>query len=108
MANQVDRVGNFITIKEIDSDWDHTVLFPNYNEIRLQAIRFHPGAVDDVCIIKEGSDGANAPRTFEYTASEDTLPAIEYYGGVGSKPVLDFSAGTYSSGSSVTIIINPH
>ncbi len=108
MANQVDRTKNVITISSIDSDWSWSDTFPNYNEVRLQQIRFYPGAVDDVCIIKEGSDSATAAHVFEYTASVDTLPAVDYYHGTGSSPVLDFSAGTYSSGSSVTIIINPH
>ena len=108
MPNKLNRSGNVITIEEIDSDWSWSDTFPNDNEIRLDAIRFHAGAVDDVCIIKEGSDSATAPHLFEYTASVDTLPAIEYYHGIGHKPVLEFSAGTYTAGSSVTIIINPH
>jgi len=101
-ANTVNPVEGCVTVSSIDSDYTFATTFPSDTSgLRLVSIRFNPGAADDVCIIKNGSD--TGPELFNSGKCVDEYdPRIEYYHSVIRRPYLDFSAGTYSSGSTVT------
>ncbi len=104
MANEINRVGAVINISDIDSDWLWSYTFPDYPEIKIQSIQFNPGAVDDHCVIKNGSD--TGPPFFDVTGEDaDYDQRNKPYHGAKLMPVLDFSDGTYSAGSSVQIIV---
>ena len=101
-ANTALRSDGTVVISSIDSDWLWTDIFSSATSgMRLVSIRFNPGAADDRCVIKAGSDTGIA--LFDSGKCVDEYdPRIEYYHGAIRRPVLDFSAGTYSSGSTVT------
>ncbi len=97
-ANTITPTGNFVTIEDIDSDWSWSDQFPNYPRVFLIGIQFNPGAADDQCVIKEGSDtGSDIMDVTAESAYDERYKPV----GVESRPVLDYSAGTYSAGSKV-------
>lgn len=97
-ANTITRTGNFVTIEDIDSDWLWSDTFPNYPKIRLVGIQFNPGLAADQCIIFENTVSGS---TIMDVTAEDVYDQRYKPVGVDSRPVLDFSAGTYSSGSKI-------
>lgn len=102
-ANTVTRTGNVIEISNIDSDWAWSDTFPSYSTIRVMSIQFNGGLTDDQCVIKEASDTGAA--MFDVTVQDTYDQRLKPFG-VRLRPVLDFSAGQYSSGSSVIIILD--
>lgn len=89
-----------LEISDIDSDWLWSDTFDN-NDVRIISIQFSPAAADDICIIKEGSD-AGAP-IFDVKCADEYDQRIEYLHKAPRRPVLDFSAGTYTAGSKIKI-----
>lgn len=102
-ANTIIVTGNKVHITDIDSDWSWSDSYPQYAYPYLVSIQFNPAAADDQCIIKEGSD-SGAPF-FDVTAIDEYNQKAKMIN-VYSKPVLDFSDGTYSAGSSVILIFD--
>lgn len=97
-ANTITRTGNFVTIEDIDSDWLWSDTFPNYGSVRLIGIQFNPGAADDQCVILENT--VSGSPIMDVTAL-DVYDQRYKPVGVNARPVLDVSAGTYSSGAQV-------
>jgi len=101
-ANTIKSIEGSVTISSIDSDYTFATTFPNSTSgLRMVSIRFNPGAADDICVIKNGSDtGSELFNSGKCVDEYDVR--IEYYNSMIRRPYLDFSAGTYSSGSTVT------
>jgi len=103
-VNTVTVSGNVISITAIDSDWSWDDDFPNHLAgLRISSIQFVPGADDDRAIIEEGDD--SGPEAFDSDTCSINQPRIKYFNGTQLRPVLDFDAGTYSTGAKVIIII---
>jgi len=94
----------FVQITAIDADWLWTDTFGATNTgIYVDWIAFKPGAASDKCSIKDGS--ATGVEIFPAIPRADTTDGqIIYYGGRMLRPVIDYSAGTFSSGHQVTIM----
>ena len=91
-----------ITITGVASDWTWTETFPQYpNGIRIHSIFFNPAATDDKCRIEDYDD--NDIIHFYSKCADAYDQRIQYYNGQRCKLVLDYSDGTYTAGSSVTI-----
>ena len=107
MANTIVLTDSVISISDIDSDWnwyDTLAAFATSKVgVKIQSIHFKPGATDDECIISnETIDGA---PIFNAKCADVYDDKTRYYDGKELKPVLDFSDGSYSAGSSVQIIL---
>lgn len=102
-ANTVTRTGNVIYITDIDSDWSWSDTFPNYGKILVKSIQFNGAQADDQCVIKEATD-SGAPL-FDVTVEDAYDQRFKPFG-VLLRPVLDYSAGTYTAGSKVIIILD--
>lgn len=104
--------GLTVTIGEIDEadalDWTWTDTFadPKYADgIRVNYIRFHPGATNDICVIE---DADNADVQHFYVKCADSYDdRIQYYNGSKLKLEFDVSEGTYSTGNFLTIQLWP-
>lgn len=108
MANTINQEGYTVEISSIDSDWTWTDTFTDAryaNGIRINYIQFCPAAADDACSIKEGAD--TGPQFFRCSAADANAQKLVNYHGAMKKPVLDFSAGTFTAGSSVIIELWP-
>lgn len=108
MSNTINQSGYTVEISDIDSDWTWTDTFTDSkyaNGIRINYIQFNPAAANDACSIKEGAD--TGPQFFRCSAEDaNAQKAVNYYGAI-KKPVLDFSAGIFTAGSSVIIELWP-
>jgi len=96
MANSIATTGPVITISSIDEDYDLNDYLP------IHSIRFNPAGTD-TCIIKNGD--ASGANIFHAATSGATDDRIQYYYGLLLRPVLDFSAGSFTAGAEVTIIL---
>lgn len=101
-ANTVTVSRNVITITNIDSDFSWEEYTKNGKSMQISSIQFH-GATDEVCIIKDGSD--TGPQFFKATIESIYYPQYMPLRGVGLKPYLDFSDGSYGATSMVIIIL---
>ena len=104
MANTINQTGMIVEITDIDSDWSWLDLFPFADSgVELDSIQFNPGAIDDKCVIKAGSETAVA---IFHVICKDLNEKNKYYKGDVCKTFFDFSASTISAGAK--IIINFH
>ena len=114
--NTIDVSGNgmTVTISAIDSDWTWTDSFTanKYaNGVRVDYIRFHPGATDDICSIEDYND--NDVKHFLVKCADTYDDRIQYYCGAKLKLFLDFDdtdgtwTAAYTAGCSVTIQLWP-
>ena len=104
MANTINQRGFTVQISDVDSDWSWRDTFtdPKYaNGIPINFIQFNGVGSSDKCSIKEEDDAG--PECFFAQISQANDQRRAYYHGTPIKPVLDFSEGTYTAGSSVTI-----
>ena len=109
MANTITSTGEYITISEIDSDFQLSDVSDMPSVITIESIRFNGGAVSDRCVIKDR--GATGPKIFDsgpVTAESDVR--IQYYANNdsfhnSSSPFLDFSEGIFTAGATVTIVV---
>ena len=104
MANTVNYKGFTVEISSIDSDWSWREIMSDSryaNGVPINFIQFNAGAANDVCSIKEESE--SGPEIAYFKAFVNAEPRRAYYFGTFLKPFLDFSAGTYSAGSTVII-----
>lgn len=104
MANTLNLKGFTLEISNIDSDWlwNETFTHEKYARgLRINFIQFNPTAASDKCVIKEESD--EGPQSFYVTAENANNQKRAYYYGTPMKPVLDFSAGTFTAGCTVII-----
>ena len=99
-----------LTISDIASDWVYTTNFTGAkyaNGIRVDYIRFHPGATDDICSIEDVDD--NDVKHFLVKCADTYDDRINYYFGAKMKLSLDFNdtdttwTATYTAGCSLTI-----
>ncbi len=103
MANTIKYKGFTIEISDIDSDWTWTETVPDaLNGIPINFIQYNPIADGDKCAIYEESI-ADGPRCFYVKNDGDDDQKRAPYYGTRMKPILDFSAGTYTAGSTVII-----
>ena len=104
-ANTVTNGKNTTIISAIDSDWSFTSRFGKDRHasegVRVHAIMFFPAATNDVCVIEDATTGA---RIFYAKAADAYDARIVYLNGVKVRPLLDFSDGTYTAGSTVVFI----
>jgi hypothetical protein len=106
-ANTIDvsNDGLTITISNIDSDWTWTDNFTHAKYaagIRVNYIRFHPGATDDICSIGDSDD---AEVYHFYAKCADTYDdRIQYYSGSKLKLKLTVANGTYSTTDDILTI----
>ena len=116
-ANTIDVSddGMTITISAIDSDWTWTDNFTaaKYAKgVRVNYIRFHPGATDDLCSI-EDSDNGDVKHFGPINCADTYDDRIQYYSGSKLKLVLDFDdtdgtwTAAYTAGCSLTIQLWP-
>ena len=101
-ANTVTLSRNIITITDIDSDFTWANYVSDGKAMRISSIQFH-GAADEVCILKSGSDAG--PIFFKATIESVYYPQYMPLNGIGLKPYLDFSAGSYGATSMVIFIL---
>ena len=97
-----------ITVVDGDTDWVWTDTFTNAkyaNGVRLNWIRFHPGATDDICDIEDYND--EAVKHFYVKCADTYDDRIQYYSGSKVKLEMDVSDGTYTAGCSLTIQLWP-
>jgi hypothetical protein len=108
MANTISHNNNNIILSDLDSDWVWTDTLTNQNYvsgIHVVSIQFIPGASDDRCIIQDTS--VSGGIQFDSGPCADTYDTkIKYFQPKKMRPALDFSAGTYSAGASITIEYN--
>ena len=113
MANTVKYSGFTIEISEIDSDWAWTDTLTDSkfkNGIPINFIQFNPAAANDACTVFEESI-SSGPRSFYAKCDSASDQKRAYFHGAKMKPILDFSAGTYTANSTVIIQLSkdaPH
>ena len=93
MANTITTKNRVIELSAIDADWDG-------GKMNIASISFHPGAADDVLVIKEGSDSGPAIvriKPFDVQGVEIDLKGMEY------SPFLDVSDCNITAGGTVII-----
>ena len=111
-ANTIDVSddGMTITISAIDSNWTWTDNFTGAkytNGIRVNYIRFHPGATNDLCSIEDSDNGD--VKHFLVKCADTYDDKIQYYYGSKLKLVLDVDdtdgtwTAAYTAGCSLTI-----
>lgn len=103
-ANTVVRNGNVIEISDIDSDWSWSDTFPQYPQMPVVSIQFNGAAADDQCVIKNATD--TGPALFDVLVVDEYDQRYKLFNGTLLKPVLDYSAGTYTAGSTVILILD--
>lgn len=105
MANTIKYKGFTVEISSIDSDWTWTDTLTDAaftNGVPINFIQFNPGAADDKCTIYEDNI-TDGPVSFYAKCDGDDDMKRAYYHGTRMKPILDYSAGTFSTGSTVII-----
>ena len=101
MANTIKQTGMVVEITDIDSDWSWLTRFPFADSgIELDSIQFNPGAADDKCVIKAGSE--TAASIFDVIC-KDLNEKNKYYRGDVYKVFFDFSASVISAGAKIII-----
>lgn len=105
MANTISHNNNNIILSSLDSDWVWTDTLSDLKfatGVHVVSIQFIPGASDDRCVIDDTEIGGGIQ--FDSGPCADTYDTkIKYYQPKLMRPVLDFSDGTYSAGSSIII-----
>ena len=102
--------GLTVTLTIIDGDdnwtWTDTFTASKYSTgVRVNYIRFHPGATDDICIIGDSDD---ADVYHFYAKCADTYDdRIQYYSGSKLKLLLTIATGTYVAEGIITIQLWP-
>lgn len=104
-ANTITNGKNTTILSAIDSDYSFTTRFGTTTQsregVRVHAIMFFPAATDDVCSIEDATTGA----VIFYAKAADAYDArVLYLNGVKIRPMMDFSDGTYTAGSTVVFI----
>jgi hypothetical protein len=98
-VNTVRQSGGVIELTAIDTTWYYTDSY-----VKIHSIMFIPAAVDDRCIIRDGS--ATGPVFFDSNASIDAYdPKRVQYDGNKFKPYLVVGDGQYGSAARVIIIL---
>ena len=106
--------GKTVTIMDVTADWTWTDSFddPKYADgIRVNYIRFHPGATDDLCSIEDYDD--NDVKHFLVKCADTYDDRIQYYSGAKLRLFLDVDdtdatwTAAYTAGCSVTIQLWP-
>lgn len=102
MGNTINKVGKFVELSALDSDWTWTETFPGaLNGIAIEYIAFLAIGDGDKLSIKEGS--ATGPHIYPPRCVKAQGPLDPLYVNGTCKPVLDYDKGTFSSGASVII-----
>jgi len=106
-VNTIKYVSPVVEITDIDSDWLYSTatFLGTTGRINIISIQFNPGAADDHCVILDTN--AAGPAIFDVTSYDAYDQRIKYFQqpNPGFKPFLDYSAGTYSAGAKVIIIL---
>jgi len=116
VANVIDVSddGLTITISSIDADWTWTDNFTAAKYaagIRVNYIRFHPGATNDICSIEDADNGD--AKHFLVKCADTYDDRIQYYSGSKLKLFLDLDdtdgtwTAAYTAGASITIQLWP-
>jgi len=99
-ANTINQVDGVVEVSAIDSDWVFTETFSDVTSgMRLISIQFNPGAADDVCVVKNGSD--TGPALMNVICMDAYDQRVKYFDSAIRRPYLDYSACTLSSGATV-------
>ena len=110
----VSNDGMTITISAIDTDWTWTDNFTatKYAKgVRVNYIRFHPGATDDICSLEDSDNGD--VKHFLVNCADTYDDRVQYYSGSKLKLVLDVDdtdgtwTAAYTAGCSLTIQLWP-
>ena len=90
----------FVEVSSISGDW----LFSSdiTGNPSFKAVKFFPGDIDDVLVIKEGSETG---PTFTKLASSDGEGRIDKDISDASKPFIDFSDSILSPGALVVFVL---
>ena len=103
--------GMTVTIKDPTNDWTWTDSFTaaKYaNGIRVNYIRFHPGATNDICTIEDYDDG-DVKHFGPHVCADTSDDRKEYYYGSKLRLFLDVNdtddtwTVSYTTGCSLTI-----
>jgi hypothetical protein len=106
--------GKTVTIMDVTNDWTWTDSFTDTkyaDGIRVNYIRFHPGATDDICSIEDYND--NDVKHFLVKCADTYDDRIQYYNGAKLRLSLDVDdtdgtwTASYTAGCSVTIQLWP-
>jgi hypothetical protein len=98
-ANTVRQSAGVIELTDIDTTWYYTDTY-----VKIHSIMFIPAAVDDRCIIRDGS--ATGPIFFDSNVSIDAYdPKRVEYDGNKFKPYLVVGDGQYGAAARVIIIL---
>ena len=106
--------GKTVTLTGVDegtaADWTWTDTFTNAryaDGIRVNYIRFHPGATDDLCSIEDAD--TSTVKHFLVKCADTYDDRIQYYFGAKLKLAIDANdtdgtwSAVYSAGNSITI-----
>ena len=96
MANTIVDDGLFVSLTDIDSDYDIG------ETLRIDSISFQSGADTDRCVIKNGS--ATGPVVFDYDVGTHPEHKTVYFHGTKFRPFLDVSDGSFNAAAMVTIL----
>jgi hypothetical protein len=98
-VNTIRTSGGAIEITAIDSNWSYTDTY-----VRIHSIIFIPAAVDDRCIIRDGS--ATGAVFFDSNTAIDAYDGKRIpYDGLQFKPYLAVADGQYGAAARVIIIL---
>lgn len=88
-----------IEITDLTSDWDYgtdkPASWPDYP--RISSIEFHPGAANDLCIVRNHKE-AGVRRFSSNYADSQSDSRIKYFHGARIDPFIDYSECVVSSG----------
>jgi len=105
MANTITFANDMIILESLDSDWVWTTTCTAQkwaSGLYVQSIQFIPGATGDRCRFENTAVGGD--EIFDSGPCADAYDTkIKYFGGKLMRPALDYSDGTYSSGSKIII-----
>ena len=102
MATENERDGCLV-LESIAADWDYRASKPTDwpDNPRLNSIEFHPGAADNVMVVKQGND--TGPERFYCECKDVNDSRIKYYHGARVMPYIDFGDCTLNAGHKVII-----
>jgi hypothetical protein len=93
-----------LELSNIDADWDFSTQRPSKWQVnpRISSIEFHPGAANDLLVVRHGSVGG-VRRFFSNYADSQSDSRIKYFHGSRVIPYIKFSECVFSSGHLVII-----
>ena len=102
-GNTVNSFESCVQVSAMDGDWLWSTITTNPKGIKIKAIKFYPGAADDVLIIKNGSD--SGPTMLKLESSDGEPRYDPSFAGGYFKPVIDYGDCTLTGTASIVFIL---